>query len=119
VVSGSAFDSNLNDDELEAIKKAVRVDATVWGYFLKYCVVGFPKWGAEYYGYEELAKRPSSSGFGKPIVGLGAVLGLPTRRRAIKDDVAGRMVTACSHASQAIVRGSPEVGSLVARTCKA
>ena len=36
------FGSNLNDDELEDIKKAVRVDATVWGYFLKYCVVGFP-----------------------------------------------------------------------------
>jgi hypothetical protein len=64
--------SNLTDEELEDIKKAVRADATVWGHFLKYCVVGFPEWGAEYYAYEALATqvRPDANDFAIATAGV-------------------------------------------------
>ena len=57
--------SNLTDEQLKDIKNAVCADATVWGYFLKYCVVGFPEWGREYYAYRNLAKqaRPDANDF--------------------------------------------------------
>jgi hypothetical protein len=39
-----------------------------------------------------------------PIIGLGAALGLPTRRKALSEETAGRTVTAWFLASQATAR---------------